>query len=55
MSNAALSKAECFYEEDEKTFSEYEKMENNRKNKPKKISQPIKPRKNLNPSPLHKK
>lgn len=37
MSNAALSKAECFYEEDEKTFSEYEKTENNRKNKPKKM------------------
>lgn len=37
MSNAALSKAECFYEEDEKTFSEYEKTESNRINKPKKM------------------
>lgn len=27
MSNAALLKVECFCEEDEKTFSEYEKRE----------------------------
>lgn len=37
MSNAALLKAKCFCEEDEKTFSECEKIENNRKKQPKKM------------------
>lgn len=31
MSNAALLKVECFCEEDEKTFSEYEKREQQEK------------------------
>lgn len=39
MSNAALLKVECFCEEDEKTFSEYEKREQQeeKKKQPKKM------------------